>query len=263
MKSVILIAAIICAIYPTNDLCTSMEEPLNPGEKLMLEGPFLDIFEKVAVFLKRNPDKNNLSLEGLLQEGVISKDDYDFIVKNKIKYNPPSSAAPHDNYLSIFDRNNEDGTSSHILYDLVDKNDPDITKIGKLSDLNTYLAEWFEYSSPKKSLSLFKNKEFYYFTLCYWDNEYWDKQHVILIDLPLKDVDTIKKFKTMMNSRNLSFKENTYQDSLSLTVLLPSKLSLISKFSMDILTDIFSVTSDGIVNYTPDGFRFKAGQINN
>lgn len=263
MKSIILITAIISIFYLINISYASVQESLNPGEKLMLEGPFLEIFEKVVKFLKGNPDKNHLSLKGFLEEGVINKDDYDFIVNNKIKYNPPTSAGPHDNYLSIFDRENEDGTSSHILYDLVDKTDPNIIKIGKLSDLNAYLAEWFEYSSAKKSLSLFKNKEFYYFTLCYWDNDYWDKQHAMLIDLPIKDVDTIKKFKTMMNSQNLSFKENTYQDSLNLTVLLPSKLSLINKFSMDILTDIFLVPSDGIVNYTPDGFRFKEGQINN
>ena len=238
----------------------SAEEALNPGEKIMLEDPFINIFEKVAAFLKGNPNKQDLSLEGLLKEGVISKEDYEFIVKNNIKYNPPSSAGPNDNYLSLFDRKNEDGTSSHILYDLVDKNDPNITKIGKVSDLKRYLAEWFEFSSSKKSLSLFKGKELCYFTLCYWDNEYWDKQHVMLIDFPQRDMEIIKQFKTMMNTLNLTYRKNTYQDSLSLTVLLPSKLPVISKFSREILTDIFLLPPDAVVNYTSDGFRFKAEQ---
>ena len=107
---------------------------MNPGEKLMMEAPFITIFEKVVAFFKGNPNKQDLSLEDLLREGVISEDDYEFVVKNNIKYNPPSSAGPNDNYLSLFDRKNEDGTSSHILYELVDKNDPNITKIGKVSD---------------------------------------------------------------------------------------------------------------------------------
>ena len=50
--------------------------------------------------------------------------------------------------MSVFDRKNEDGTSSHILYDLVDKNDPAITKIGKVSDFDRYLAEYtFRYNT--------------------------------------------------------------------------------------------------------------------
>jgi hypothetical protein len=42
----------------------SMDESLNPGEKLMLEGPFLQIYEKVIVFLKNNPSKNNCTCSG-------------------------------------------------------------------------------------------------------------------------------------------------------------------------------------------------------
>ena len=61
-----------------------MEASLNPGEKLILEGPFLQIFEEVVVFLRGNPGKKKLSMKGLLKEGVINKDDYDFIVENKI-----------------------------------------------------------------------------------------------------------------------------------------------------------------------------------
>jgi hypothetical protein len=263
MKSIVLITVIITVFYSINISYATVEESLNPGEKLMLEGPFLEIFEKVVVFLKGNPVKNNLSLKGLFEEGVINKDDYDFIVNNKIKYNPPSSAGPHDNYLSIFDRENEDGTSSHILYDLVDKNDSKITKAGKISDLSGYLTEWFEYSSPKKSLSLFKDKDFYYFSLCFWDNENWEKQHVMLIDLPQNDYDSIRKLKTMIKTHNMTYKQNIYQNSLSLSVLLPPKLPLITKFSQDILTSIFLVPSDGVVNYTPDGFRFKVDRNKN
>ena len=118
----------------------------------------------------------------------------------------------------------------------------------------------FVYSSPKKSLTLFKDKNFYYFTLCYWDNDHWDKQHAMLIDLPESNKKDIKKLKTLMKANKLRYKENIYQESLSLTVLLPPKVSLIEKFSTDILKDIFLVSQDEVINYTPDGFRFKIGK---
>lgn len=124
-----------------------------------------------------------------MKEGVISKDDYNFIIKNKIKYNPPSSARPNDNFLSIFDRDNEDCTSSHILYGLVDKSDPSITKKGDINSLNKFLNEWYDSASNKKSVSVFNNEDFYYFMICYYNNEHWDRQHVMLIDFPETDND--------------------------------------------------------------------------
>ena len=222
-----------------------------------METQFMKICEKVIVFLKENPSKNNLTLEGLLNETVLNKEDYEFLQKNNIKYNPPLSAGPYDNYLSIFDRENEDGTSSHILYDIVDKSDPSITKAGNISSLNGFLSEWFEYSSKKKSLSLFKDENLYYFTLCYWDNDYWDKQHVMLISFPESNKKDIGKFKDLMNAKNLRYRENVAQKTWSLTVLLPSDASVIEDVSAEILQKIFIVSPSDIINYTPDGFRFK------
>jgi hypothetical protein len=263
MNIILRSSLILLFLFSVSYLYVSCDKSPSECDKLMLEDPFLKITEKVIVFLKNNPSKNNLDLNGLLKENVISKDDYEFLLKHNIKYNPPSSAGPHDNYLSIFDRENENGTSSHILYDLVDKSDPSITKSGTISDLNNFVSEWFDYASKEKSLSLFKGEKFYYFTLCYWDNDYWDKQHIMLLSFSESDNEDIKKFKSLMNAYGIQYKENNYQDSLSLTVLLPSKLSVIEKLSNDILKKIFLVSQKDVINFTPDGFRFKiAREVN-
>lgn len=222
----------------------------------MLKDPFSEITEKVLIFLKQNPSKGNLTLEDLLKENIISADDYEFLRKNHIKYNPPSSSGPYDNYLSIFDRNNENGTSSHILYDLVDKYDPSITKTGTLSDLNHFVSEWYGDASIKKSLNLFRDENLYYFSLCYWDNDYWDKQHIMLIDFPENSIDDIKKFKKLLNDNDLRYRENNYQESLSFSVQLPSDLSFIKKLSNEILVNIYLLSQKDLIKYTPDGFRF-------
>ena len=76
---------------------------------------FMKITEKVITFLRENSNKSNLDLEGLLNSHVITKEEYDFLKTENIIYNPPSSAGPYDNYLSLFDSlKNEDCTSSHI-----------------------------------------------------------------------------------------------------------------------------------------------------
>jgi hypothetical protein len=257
MKQLIQLSIVILALFSFNIAFSSNDDSLTNGEKLMLEDPFLNITEKVFLFLKQNPSKGNLTLEELLKENVISADDYEFLIKNQIKYNPPSSAGPHDNYLSIFDRNNENGTSSHILYDLVDKSDPSITKTGTLSDLNHFISEWYGCNSTKKSLNLFKDENLYYFSLCYWDNEHWDKQHILLIDFPEDSIDDIKRFKKLINDNVLRYRENNYQESLSFSVQLPSNLSVIKKLSNEILVNIYLLSQKDVINYTPDGFRFK------
>lgn len=262
MKQLIQISIAILALFSFNIAFASNDDSLTNGEKLMLEDPFLKITEKVFLFLKQNPSKGNLTLEGLLKENVISADDYEFLIKNQIKYNPPSSAGPHDNYLSIFDRNNENGTSSHILYDLVDKSDPSITKTGTLSDLNHLVSEWYGCNSTKKSLNLFKDENLYYFSLCYWDNDHWDKQHIMLIDFPEDSIDDIRKFKKLMSDNDLRYRENNYQESLSFSVQLPSDLSVIKKLSNDILANIYLLSQKDVINYIPDGFRFNMTKNN-
>lgn len=258
MKVIILLSAIVLTLYSTNvSFASTTEESLNYGEKLMLEGQFLEIFEKIVVFLKANPSKNDFSLEDLFKEGVINQVDYEFIVKNKIKYNPPSTAGPHDNYYSIFDRDNEDGTNSHILYDLVDRKDPKVTKVGNISNLSGFVAKWYADPSKDKSLFVFNNKDFYYFTLCFWDNEHWNNQFAMLIDLPEKDKKHIKKLKRLMKDSNLKYEQNKCQKDFDITVLFPSEPSVIQKFCENVLIDIFKVSKDETINYTSHGFRFN------
>ena len=259
MKAIILLITLVFVFYSMNVSYASMDESLNPGEKLMLEGPFLQIYEKVIVFLKNNPDKNNLSLKELLKEGVINKDDYDFIIKNKIKYNPPSSAGPNDNFLSIFDRDNEDCTSSHILYSLVDKSDPSITKKGDINSLNKCLKEWYDSKSNKKSVSVFNNEDFYYFMICYYNNEHWDRQHVMLIDFPESDKENINKFRRLINVNEMKYREYVAQARLHIDVMLPSNLSVINQLCAKILEKIFLVSPNDVINFTADGFRFNNG----
>lgn len=259
MKAIILLITLVFVFYSMNVSYASMDESLNPGEKLMLEGPFLQIYEKVIVFLKNNPDKNNLSLKELLKEGVINKDDYDFIIKNKIKYNPPSSAGPNDNFLSIFDRDNEDCTSSHILYSLVDKSDPSITKKGDINSLNKCLKEWYDSKSNKKSVSVFNNEDFYYFMICYYNNEHWDRQHVMLIDFSETDKENINKFRRLINVNEMKYREYVAQARLHIDVMLPSNLSVINQLCAKILEKIFLVSPNDVINFTADGFRFNNG----
>jgi hypothetical protein len=257
MTQLIKLSIVILTLLLLNIAFASNDDSLTNGEKLMIEDPFIKITEKVFLFLKQNPSKGNLTLEGLLKENVITADDYEFLKNNKIKYNPPSSAGPHDNYLSIFDRKNENGTSSHILYDLVDKSDPSITKTGTLSNLNRFVSEWFRYNSAQKSINLFKDDNLYYFSLCYWDNDHWDKQHIMLIDFPVDSKDDIGKFKKLMKDNFLKYRENNYEKTLSFSVQLPSDLLAIEKLANEILLNIYQLSQKDIISYTPDGFRFK------
>ena len=229
----------------------------------MMEAPFLKITGKVIVFLKKNPSMNNLTLEDLLNQNVISIDDYNFLITNNIKYNPPSSAGPYDNYMSLFDRENQDGTSSHILYDLVDKSDFSITKAGSISSLNGYLTEWYEFKSDKKTLFIFNNEDFYYFTIWYTNNEHWDKQHGLMIDFPETNKEDIKKLKKLLQAKEIKYREYVAQSDLHLNVMLPSDLSVIKDLCTEILETIFSVKPNDVINYTPHGFRFKmVGNLN-
>lgn len=238
-------------------LYASDHDSLPNDANLMSEEPFITIAGKVIVFLKQHPSKDDLTLEGLLSEKVINVGDYEFLKKNGIKYNPPASAAPNENVLSIFEREHASG-SSHILYKLVDDADPAITKIGGLSNLNNFVSEWFEYKSDKKSLYLHKDKDLYYFTLCYWDNDYWDKQYVMLIDFPEDDKEAIAKFKSMLHANTIEYKTYTAQGSLNFSVMFPHDLPMIEKLSRNILVDIFLLSEQDTISYTPDGFRFEA-----
>jgi hypothetical protein len=240
-----------------NNLYASNDNSPSNAKGVFMETRFMKICEKVLVFLKENPSKNHLTLEGLITENVLNKDDYEFLKTKNIKYNPPSSAGPHDNYLSIFDRENEDGTSSHILYDLVDKSDPNISKVGNISSLNSFLTEWYEYPSNDKSVFIFNNEDFYFFAICYYNNEYWDQQHVMLIDFPENNKEDIKKFKDLMHANKIKYRENIAQSSIHLTAMLPSNLSMIKYLCAEILEKIFIVTPNDVINYTPNGFRFK------
>ena len=206
--------------------------------------------------MKSNPAKNNLSIQGLLKEKVINEDDINFLQKNNIKYNPPSSAGPNDNYMSLFDRENEDGTSTHILYDLVDKSDPNITKTGNISLLNRYLTEWYEFKSDDKSLFIFNDKDFYYFTIWYTNNEHWDKQHGMMIDFPEANKGDIKKIKNLLQVRKIKYREHVAQSDLNLNLMLPSDLPVIKDLCTEILEKIFTVKPTDVINYTPHGFRF-------
>jgi len=85
----------------------------------------------------------------------------------------------------------------------------------------------------------------------------------MLIDFPESNKEDIKKFKSMMKTKKIKYRENSYQESLSLTVLLPSELSIIEKLSKDILANTFLMSQKDIINFIPDGFRFKmAEEIN-
>ncbi len=207
MKLIIILSIFPLLLFSTIDLYASGDDSLSNCDKFILDDPFLKITEKVIVFLKNNPSKKDLTIEGLLEEKVISADDYKFLLKHNIKYNPPSSAGPFDNFISLFDRENEDGTSSHILYDLVDKSDPIITKAGNISSLNGYLTEWYEYKSDNKTIYIFNNDDFYYFTIWYTNNEHWDKQHGLSIDFPENNKIDIKRFKNLLQAKKLKYQD--------------------------------------------------------
>ena len=238
-------------------LSVSGDTSTSDCEDKMIEDPLIEITGKVISFLKSNPTKNNLSIQELLKEKVINENDYNYLQRNEIKYNPPSSAGPYDNYMSLFDKENEDGTSTHILYDLVDKSDPNITKAGNISSLNRYLTEWYEYKADSKTIFIFNNDNFYYFTIWYTNNEYWDKQHGLSIHFPEKNEKDIKKFKDLLLSKQMNYRDYVAQSELNLRVMLPSDLAMIKSLCTEILMSIYSVKPNDVINYTPDGFRFK------
>lgn len=91
---------------------------------------YFSIIEQVVILLETDRSAWNLSVEGLIDKGCITRDDYEYMQKHNIIYNPPSSAGPNDNFVSIFDKKNADGTTTYQLFDLVDRNDRSITRRG-------------------------------------------------------------------------------------------------------------------------------------
>ena len=259
MNKIIPLIVIILVLFSSDNSYASNDTPSSFGEGIFMDARFTKICEKVILFLKGNPTKAHLDLEGLLNEDILSQDEYEFIKSNNIKYNPPSSAGPHDNYLSIFDRENEDGTSSHILYDLVDKSDPSITKTGTIASLYNFLDQWYAFPSDDKSMFIFNNEDFYYFTLCYYNNSHWNKQHKILIDFPEKNLKEINILKKILKDSKIECREYIAQSRLHIDVMLPSDLPTIKKICFDILKKIYIVSPNDVISYTPNGFRFKNG----
>ncbi len=223
----------------------------------MDQDPLVEISGKVISFLQRNPTRNDLSIQELLKEEVINENDYNYLQRNEIKYNPPSSVGPNDNYMSLFDRENEDGTSTHILYDLVDKSDPNITKSGSISLLNKYLTEWYEYDADKKTIFVFNDDNFYYFTIWYTDNEYWKKQHGLSLHFSKNNEKDIEKIKNILLSRKIDYRDYVSQSELNIEVMLPPDLAVIKSLCTEILVRIYSVKQNDVINYTPHGFRFS------
>jgi len=257
MKLIKVVSIIPLLLFLLMVLSVSGDNSKSDCEDKMIEDPLIEITGKVISFLKSNPTKNNLSIQELLKEKVINEDDYNYLQRNEIKYNPPSSAGPYDNYMSLFDKENEDGTSTHILYDLVDKSDPNITKAGNISSLNRYLTEWYEYKADSKTIFVFNNDNFYYFTIWYTNNEHWDKQHGLSIHFPENNEKDIKKFMNLLLSKQMNYRDYVAQSELNLRVMLPSDLAMIKSLCTEILVSIYSVKPNDVINYTPDGFRFN------
>ena len=257
MKLLKVVSIIPLLLFLLMVLSVSGDTSTSDCEDKMIEDPLIEITGKVISFLKSNPSKNNLSIQELLKEKAINENDYNYLQRNKIKYNPPSSAGPNDNYMSLFDKENEDGTSTHILYDLVDKSDPNITKAGNISSLNRYLTEWYEYKDDSKTIFVFNKDNFYYFTIWYTNNEHWDKQHGLSIDFPENNKKDIKKFKNFLLSKQMNYQEYVAQSELNLRVMLPPDLTMIKSLCTEIFKSIYSVKPNDVINYTPDGFRFK------
>jgi hypothetical protein len=256
MNKIIFIFVVALALFSSNCLYSSDEMPASIKEGVFMSPRFMKITEKVITFLRENSNKSNLDLEGLLNSHVITKEEYDFLKTENIIYNPPSSADPYDNYLSLFDRENEDCTSSHILYDIVDKRDPKITKTGTIDSLSIYIEQWHAFQSDNKSIFIFNDQNFYYFIVGYTNNEHWTRQHSILIDFPENNQKEIDGLKNILKKYKIDYRSYVAQSNLHFSVELPSDLAIIKMVCSDILKNIFMVSPNDTINYTAHGFRF-------
>jgi len=219
---------------------------------------FGEICRKVITFLNEHPSKHNLVLSQLVNEKVLTNKEFQYLIRNKIKYNPPSSAGKDDNFLSIFDIDYGDGTNSHILYTIVDKSNPKISKSGNLSTFSKYLTQWYDYKSNRKHLSVTKNDEKYFFSLSYYDNEHWDKQHLLFLTLNAHDDSNFKKISNLLDSYKLPYRTYESQDHLiNIDVRLPSDLKKIDNLCKDILTNFYKLESKDPIEFIADGFRFN------
>jgi len=210
------------------------------------------------VFLRKNPIKGHLDLTGLVEAKALTQNEYDFLEKEKIKYNPPSSARPHDNYISIFDLDVDDDTSCLVLHDLVEEST--VTKTGTISELDMYLDQWDAFRSEKKSVSLSKEQDFYYFTISYFNNSHWNKQHLLLIRFPETSQKEISRLRELIRKYEILYHDYVAQSHLHFDLMLPPELSTIKKICYDILAGIFAVSPNDVIHYTPDGCRFHDSQ---
>lgn len=218
---------------------------------------FGEICRKVITFLDEHPSKNNLELLQLVNEKVITNEEYQYLIKNKIKYNPPSSAAKDDNFLSIFDIDYGNGTDGHILYTIVDTSIPEITRSGNLASFSDYLTQWYSYKSNRKHLSVTKKKVKYFLNLSYYDNEHWDKQHLLSITLKAEDDRNIERLCKLLNSYDMPYRSYEAQDLINIDVRLPSDLNQIELLCKEILINFYKLKSEESIEYIADGFRFK------
>jgi hypothetical protein len=80
----------------------------------------------------------------------------------------------------------------------------------------------------------------------------------MLIDFSEDDKEAITKFKSMLQANTIEYKTHTAQGLLNFSVLFPHDLPMIEKLSRNILVDIFLLSEQDTISYTPDGFRFEA-----
>lgn len=226
-------------------------------ENVLQTPQFIEILKKVSFYFDQHPDSHVPTMEDLLNKKVISKNDYDYLTNNRIRYNDPASAGPYDNTISLFDRDNEDCTSSHILVMVADTSDPEITHSGTIDSLGGYVGEWFTFQSDNKTIFVHNENQLYYFTLSYNNNEYWDHQHRISIHLNDEKLKLAGKLKSQIDQYHLACWHCPSGTPGDITVILPDDALIITSFCHDILTQIYDVQPNDIILFMADGFRFQ------
>jgi len=221
---------------------------------------FHEILAKTIGHLRKDKAAQSLSLEELAARGVVSETDCEYLRKHNVHYKPPATAGPYQNSIALFTVE-DSHRSSHILHSLVDESQPDITRVGNVSNLAENLSIWFRFPSNSKHLTVFRDENLVYLCVSFYDNEFWDSAHLFSPHAEVGDEATFTAIRAICAEYGAVLDEDyTRMKHRFLSFLLPPDIGKIATICERVMRDVYKVAPDSPIRYTADGFRFPLAE---
>jgi hypothetical protein len=216
---------------------------------------FHEILAKIIGHLRKDKAAESSSLEELKACGVVGEADCEYLRKHNIHYKPPATAGPYQNFVALFTVEVTHG-SSHILHSLVDESQPDITRVGNLSNLAENLSIWFHFPSDMKHLDV-RDKNLLYLSVSFCNNEFWDKTYLFSPHVEAGGEAQFAAIRAICTEYGAVLHgDHTSGKHRSVYFVLPSDLNSITRICDRTLREIFNITPDSPIRYYANGFRF-------